>query len=64
MPYKKPKRSFDASLLLDTYILFSENISCAYTSYSRMLLISGYVGYADYIKKLFAMSFYTNWARK
>ena len=59
--YKKPKRYFDASLQLDTYISFSANISCANTSYSRMLLFNGYVGYADYIRKLFSMHFYTNW---
>ena len=43
------------------HISFSENISCANTSYSRMLLFNGYVGYADYIRKLFSMHFYTNW---
>ena len=53
MPYKKPKRYFDASLKLDTYISFSENICCGHTFYSIMVLFNGYVGYADYIKKLF-----------
>ena len=53
MPYKKPKRPFDANLQLDSYISFSEIISRAHTSYSLMLLFNGYVGYADYIKKLF-----------
>ena len=47
---------------MDTYILFSENICCAHTFYSLMLLFNGYDGYADYIKKLFSMHFYTNWA--
>ena len=44
--YKKPKRPFDASLQLNTYISFSENICCAYTFYSLMLLFNGYVGFA------------------
>ena len=57
MPYKKLKRPFDASLQLDTYISFSENICCAHTSYSLMLLFNGYVGYADYIMKVFSMHF-------
>ena len=35
------------------YNSFSENICCAHTSYSLMLLLNDYVGYADYIKKLF-----------
>ena len=32
-PYKRPKRSFDASLQLDTYISFSENNCSAHTSF-------------------------------
>ena len=64
MPYKKPKRYFDASLQLDSYISFSENICCAHTSYSLILLFNGYAGYADNIKKLFSMHFYTNWVLK
>ena len=64
MSYKKPKRPFDASLQFDNYVSFSENICCAHTSYSLMLLFNGYVGYADYTEKLFAMHFYTNCALK
>ena len=40
VPHKKPKRPFDASLQLDTYISFSENICCAHMSYSLMLLFN------------------------
>ena len=62
VPYKKPKMPFDACLQLDTYISFDENICIAHTSttYSHMLMFNGYVGYADYIKKLLSMHFYTN----
>ena len=48
-----PKRSFGASLQSVTYIEFSEHMCCAHTSYSLMLFLNGYVGYADYINKLF-----------
>ena len=51
VPIKKPKRHFCARIQLGTYISFSENICCAHTFYSPMLLFNGYVGYADYIKE-------------
>ena len=63
-PVRSPKRPFDASLQLDTYISFSENIYCAHTPYSLMLLLNDYVGYADYIKKLLPMQLCTNCALK
>ena len=46
------------------YISFSENICSAHTSYSHMLLFNSYAGYANCIKELFSMHFYTNWALK
>ena len=56
----KMSRPYGTSLQLDTYISFSENVCCAHISYLIMLLSNGVVGYADNIKKLFLMHFYTN----
>ena len=38
----------------------SENICCAHTSYSLMLLLNGYLWYADYIKKAVFNAFLHN----
>ena len=45
-------------------IFHLEKIFAALIRPTHYVVFNGYVGYADYIKKLFSMHFYTIWAFK